>query len=144
MKITIDRKRYRHVNRPIWRVEQDLLRQYRHMAVLGQNYRCHYCHDRITHDRSTADHKVALARGGRTEQRNILAACLPCNHAKADLDYCRFMTLVTDCFMPLKIEHRQMRYPQFIAIRNAWIRRHLNMRLEQAEKRIKRAVGMAA
>jgi hypothetical protein len=138
VKITIDRKKYRSDSRPFWRVEQDLLQQYRHMAVLNQNYRCYYCYGRVTHENSTADHRIALSRGGKTEQANILAACLPCNHAKADLGYHKFMDCLNSFDLP------DVDCSTKVLIKIAWARRRLNNRLDLAEFRIKRAVGVAA
>jgi 5-methylcytosine-specific restriction endonuclease McrA len=120
------------------RYETDYIQQYRHMAVLEQGYRCHYCRGPITHENSTADHKVPRANGGRTEHGNILASCHPCNLAKGQISYRKFRTCLKSILPP------EADYPTHLYIRLAWVRRRLNTRIQQAEKRIKRAVGMTA
>jgi 5-methylcytosine-specific restriction endonuclease McrA len=138
VKITIDRKKYGGKTRPIWCLETDLIRTYRRMAVLTQNHRCFYCYGKITHENSTADHRVALARGGKTEAGNILASCKQCNTAKADLSYREFMECLNYFALP------DADYNTRVHIWATWARRRLNNRLDLAEFRIKRAVGVAA
>lgn len=43
-------------------------------------HRCRYCGVAAT----IADHFVPLAKGGQDEEDNLVAACEPCNSAKAD------------------------------------------------------------
>lgn len=43
---------------------------------------CHYCNKRFPAEQITMDHVIPLARGGRSTQGNIVAACKPCNQSK--------------------------------------------------------------
>ena len=45
---------------------------------------CAYCGERFTEDLLTIDHVKPLSRGGTHAWTNVLAACAPCNNAKAD------------------------------------------------------------
>ena len=57
-----------------WR---ELLRKWR--------YRCAYCQRRLTRKTATADHLIALSRGGTNWIGNIVPACLSCNQRKSFL-----------------------------------------------------------
>ena len=52
-------------------------------VILAANSCCHYCSDLAT----TVDHKVSLAAGGGNSRGNLVAACEPCNAAKATMPY---------------------------------------------------------
>lgn len=56
-----------------WRVVRDAV-------LLASNYTCAY--DRAP--ARTGDHVIPLSKGGRTEHRNVLAACARCNTSKGD------------------------------------------------------------
>ena len=47
-------------------------------------FRCQYCGQRFRWGELTFDHLVPRSRGGRTEFRNIVASCKPCNARKGD------------------------------------------------------------
>lgn len=49
-------------------------------AVKRRDGRCAYCNGRP----ETVDHVLPRSRGGRTTWLNLVAACFPCNQAKAD------------------------------------------------------------
>jgi 5-methylcytosine-specific restriction endonuclease McrA len=49
-------------------------------VFLRDGDRCAYCSSRA----ETLDHVVPRSRGGRHEWDNVVAACRPCNHRKAD------------------------------------------------------------
>ncbi len=49
-------------------------------VFLRDGDRCAYCQSRA----ETLDHVVPRSRGGRHEWDNVVAACRPCNHRKAD------------------------------------------------------------
>jgi hypothetical protein len=106
----------------------------RDYALIKQGYRCIYCHDRLTHEQATADHRMPVVSGGNNRQSNIVAACIYCNLAKGCLSFEAFVSLVYSSSVPTE------RFP-FVAV--VWARRHLNDRAEKAERRIRRAVGMA-
>lgn len=57
----------------LWRFVRD-------EVLLASNYTCAY--DRVP--ARTGDHVVPLSKGGRTEHRNVLAACARCNTSKGD------------------------------------------------------------
>lgn len=43
---------------------------------------CYYCEGRFAPQELTMDHKVPLARGGRSVKANLVVACKPCNDEK--------------------------------------------------------------
>ncbi len=43
---------------------------------------CEYCGKATPASDLTMDHRIPLARGGRSEKRNLAAACSSCNQAK--------------------------------------------------------------
>lgn len=45
---------------------------------------CQYCGKRFMTEDLTIDHIVPRAQGGQTRWENVVAACIPCNQAKAD------------------------------------------------------------
>lgn len=69
-----------------------------HHEIYGeQKGKCYYCGKKMkqfyyvdgkaTHETSTIDHKKPLARGGKHERENMVAACFECNNKKADKNY---------------------------------------------------------
>ncbi len=58
-----------------------------------QGWLCFYCATTMTHATATKDHIVPKSKGGSHDQSNLVAACLPCNAAKADLDAELFIIL---------------------------------------------------
>jgi len=47
-------------------------------------HNCQYCNVRMSSDEFTYDHIVPFSKGGTTKWRNIVVACVPCNHKKAN------------------------------------------------------------
>lgn len=47
--------------------------------------RCGYCGQPTPPRELTMDHRVPLARGGRSTRGNLVPACKPCNNAKKSL-----------------------------------------------------------
>jgi len=43
---------------------------------------CHYCGQRFPVEELTMDHKVPVARGGRSNKGNVVVACKVCNNKK--------------------------------------------------------------
>ena len=43
---------------------------------------CHYCGENFSAELLTMDHKIPLARGGKSSKNNIVAACKDCNSSK--------------------------------------------------------------
>ena len=109
------------------------LRSYRQDALTAQKGRCAYCKSRLSPLAVTADHIRAKSRGGRDTKENILAACYDCNRAKGRTKINTFKK---------SIKHPPQDAPW--AIYHAWIRRKLSIRIERAEKRILRYVGLDA
>jgi hypothetical protein len=54
---------------------------------------CPYCRNVLPPSLLTFDHKVPLARGGRSELANLGVCCQPCNAAKGLLDADEFQAL---------------------------------------------------
>ena len=46
---------------------------------------CYYCEERFASEELTMDHKVPLARGGRSTKSNVVVACKTCNTSKKSL-----------------------------------------------------------
>lgn len=55
----------------------------RHNVWLRDGGRCQYCGAKLRLDEFTYDHVKPSSQGGRTHWRNIVVACIKCNHAKA-------------------------------------------------------------
>lgn len=47
--------------------------------------KCHYCGASVAPKALTMDHVVPIARGGRSNKNNVVAACKTCNTAKKQL-----------------------------------------------------------
>jgi 5-methylcytosine-specific restriction protein A len=65
--------------------EREKARQLRKSAWgrrLLQQGVCHYCEQRFSPEKLTLDHRVPLARGGKSQPGNLVPACLPCNQSK--------------------------------------------------------------
>ena len=45
---------------------------------------CYYCNGKFGREHLTMDHKVPLARGGRSSKNNIVVCCKNCNTSKKD------------------------------------------------------------
>jgi 5-methylcytosine-specific restriction endonuclease McrA len=58
------------------------LRFSRSNVYLRDGYRCQYCSERKPASQLSYDHVVPRSAGGRTEWRNIVTACRPCNARK--------------------------------------------------------------
>lgn len=43
---------------------------------------CYYCEQKFEESELTADHKVPLARGGKSSKGNMVACCKTCNSQK--------------------------------------------------------------
>jgi 5-methylcytosine-specific restriction endonuclease McrA len=50
--------------------------------LAAQGGKCAYCHQELPPEKATADHIVAVVRGGSDDESNIAAACQPCNSRK--------------------------------------------------------------
>jgi 5-methylcytosine-specific restriction endonuclease McrA len=112
--------------------ERMFLKMLRSDAKIEQKSRCVYCKERMTV--ATAEHLTPRSKGGQTVRENIKAACFACNAAKSNGSPAWFRRILHQNDIPLGDT----------GITAAWVRRRLNTRIERAEKRIKRAVGMAA
>lgn len=56
----------------------------RHNVWLRDKGQCQYCGARTTMSDFTYDHVLPFSRGGKTCWENIVVACIPCNHHKAN------------------------------------------------------------
>lgn len=43
---------------------------------------CHWCEKKYSSKELTMDHRIPLARGGRTAKDNVVVSCLPCNQER--------------------------------------------------------------
>lgn len=51
---------------------------------LRDEYNCQYCGSRFDYTELTYDHVIPQCMGGESSWENLVAACKPCNHRKAD------------------------------------------------------------
>jgi 5-methylcytosine-specific restriction endonuclease McrA len=56
----------------------------RRVLYARDNYECAYCSARLDRKSATIDHVKPLSRGGTHSWDNVVTACRPCNHKKAD------------------------------------------------------------
>lgn len=56
----------------------------RYNVYLRDRYQCQYCGDQFGAADLTMDHVIPVSKGGATSWDNIVSACQPCNHEKAN------------------------------------------------------------
>jgi 5-methylcytosine-specific restriction endonuclease McrA len=56
-----------------------------HNVKLRDRFTCQYCGERLERSELTMDHVIPRSQGGARTFKNIVAACKPCNHKKANL-----------------------------------------------------------
>jgi 5-methylcytosine-specific restriction endonuclease McrA len=56
----------------------------RRAVLIRDRETCQYCGAQPGRAQLTIDHVLPKARGGTTEWENVVAACSPCNHRKAN------------------------------------------------------------
>ncbi len=59
--------------------------------------RCYYCGKNFSSNQLTMDHKVPLARGGRSTKSNIVVSCKPCNFQKQSLTSAEWIMASMEC-----------------------------------------------
>ncbi len=109
-------------------------KMYRAEATIEQRFRCIYCRQIVTLKTVTAEHVQPVSKGGATDRKNIKGACDLCNGAKGNETEAGFRRILHAGTIPLGNP----------ALTAAFIRFRLNSRVERAEKRIRRFVGMEA
>ncbi len=57
----------------------------RQNVFVRDNFCCQYCGIACTPKQLTYDHVLPRSRGGKTDWKNIVSACKPCNARKADM-----------------------------------------------------------
>ncbi len=112
--------------------ERMFTRVFRADATVKQRFRCIYCKCVMLMDDTTAEHAQPKSRGGATDRQNIKGACSLCNKAKGNGTEAWFRRILHGSMIPCDDP----------ALRDAFIRFRLNSRVERAEKRIRRFVGM--
>ena len=76
----------------------------RHNVWLRDQGRCQFCGIRLKLDEFTFDHVLPQSRGGQSSWTNIVVACPPCNHKKANRTPAEAgMTLKRDPFIPMHL-----------------------------------------
>lgn len=78
----------------------------RRVLYARDNWTCQYCGDKVSRETATCDHVKPLSRGGGHTWDNVVCACKPCNHKKAD-------RLPWEAHMPL-INERAPKAPHFV------------------------------
>ena len=56
----------------------------RFRVLRRDGFKCRYCGQSPPRVALEVDHVIPVARGGRDEMRNLVAACFQCNHGKRD------------------------------------------------------------
>ncbi len=46
------------------------------------NYKCHYCGQKVNENNATLDHKIPLSKGGTNSKDNLVVCCFECNSIK--------------------------------------------------------------
>ena len=90
-----------HVDPARLKHEREKARQLRKTAWWQDKIRrgvCEYCEKKVPPEQLTLDHRVPLARGGRSVPGNVVAACKDCNRSKG------LMTPVDAIFQQLERE----------------------------------------
>ena len=54
--------------------------------LLRDRFTCQYCDVEVSRANVTFDHVVPLSKGGKTNWKNIVASCMPCNSTKGSKD----------------------------------------------------------
>ena len=73
----------------------------RENVYLRDNYTCQYCARKFSLRELTLDHVVPASQRGRKEWTNVVTACRPCNHLKANrTPYGAGMPLLTEPRIP--------------------------------------------
>jgi 5-methylcytosine-specific restriction endonuclease McrA len=67
-----------------FRRDRQAIRFSRVNLYLRDSFACQYCGQRHDSQGLTFDHVVPRSAGGKTSWENIVACCVPCNHAKAN------------------------------------------------------------
>lgn len=62
-----------------------------YLQTLYSAFNCFYCKEEIEPENRTADHKTALAKGGKHSSENLVMACHRCNSSKRDLSAEEFL-----------------------------------------------------
>jgi len=106
--------------------------QMRLEALRAQNFRCYYCKADLPWEQSTLDHREPKSKGGFLHPDNVVAACEPCNDAKADLPLSKFMGMIKKSKPPHNVP---------ASILFIWASRRIYFRTMQACERIERAVA---
>lgn len=60
--------------------------RFRDQILLRWDYKCAYCNEALGRS-ATLDHVIPKAKGGTTDRRNLVPACLACNAHKQHHDW---------------------------------------------------------
>jgi len=71
--LSVEKKKARELRNSAW---------WRRKIATGE---CYYCRRIFPPDELTMDHRIPLARGGRSEKINLVPACKECNNKKKHL-----------------------------------------------------------
>lgn len=56
----------------------------RRVVFTRDDWKCQFCGTKLSAREATIDHVIPRARGGKTEWKNCVTSCKPCNRWKAD------------------------------------------------------------
>ncbi|MGH1352974.1 MAG: HNH endonuclease [Methyloligellaceae bacterium] len=111
------------------RMENAFKKAFRQDALLKQSRKCYYCYDIMNYDTVTAEHVKPRMHGGSTTRKNIKAACLNCNGAKAAMPKRQFLKII-----------RNPPPEASMQIKVCYIRHRLNRAIDRAcDKLVKRS-----
>jgi 5-methylcytosine-specific restriction endonuclease McrA len=74
-------------------------------VLLRDNSECQYCRVKLERKNFTFDHILPVSQGGKTNWKNIVACCVPCNQKKKDrTPYQSGMKLIREPYVPDSFE----------------------------------------
>lgn len=79
------------VSRSSAHVSSKIKKRRRESLFRRNGNRCTYCPTILTPETATLDHIVPRDKGGRNCLANLCLACFPCNRAKADKSFVKFV-----------------------------------------------------
>jgi len=80
----IARRRYKSIRK------QGYPKRWPDEIATEQRWKCFYCKQPMTRSQRTLDHRLPVSRGGKTQRKNLVAACSFCNQRKGSLTDAEF------------------------------------------------------
>jgi hypothetical protein len=132
---------------PLARHEERLWRKiFKKDSWIKNGRRCTYCRSILKYHETTADHVKAQSQGGQTSSKNITVCCEFCNNAKGSMSIKAFKIKLRgpapELGPPSYYNRDRLCSGRDIAMLISWASFLINSRVEKAEKKIRKAVGL--